>query len=129
MKQVGNLYLIDEDNDGVYDYKYNFETNTLSLYSNIDTEAEKSTSIFNAIKSLISNVIVIIAIIVVLIILIFSFIVIKKSKNLKINIETKKENSKEKSVYEQVKEEKGKPMEVFDKNIEDEVDKILANKK
>jgi PKD repeat protein len=122
VEKIGNLYLIDEDNDGGYDYEYNFEINTLGLYSNIETEPEKTTSIFEEIQPLIPYVVFAIAVLLILAIIIFKF-----------NKKTKKENAKglNKSVNKQVKAGKEKPGKRSEKyqKIEDDVDRILANKK
>lgn len=120
--QVGDLYLIDEDNDGEFDYEYNFETNNLALYSSVKTESEKSIIIFGDFTFLFPYVILVLAFALVLIILIFK--IFRKPKK-------EKEKVQVKPAIEKVKEEKEKPKKILDKgkNIEDEIDKFLANEK
>jgi PKD repeat protein len=121
LDQDGDFYLIDEDNNGNYDYKYNFKTNTLEEFSEIKTESEKSTNILNNIQFI---VVIIIIFILILSALFYYLKIVKKS-------DKKKDKRKEKFNFEKVKKERGKSEDILNENniIEDEIDKILENKK
>ena len=110
VEKNGDLYLIDDDNDGTVDYVYNIETNILGNYSGPATTTEESTSFYDMILPFIPYLIIGIVIIVVLII---AVLIAKKPKKTK-----KTKETKEKKVKKEKKEKKKKEKPAEEKKIE-----------
>ena len=124
--QVDELYLIDYDNDGDYDYQFNITTMQISTYVEPVTNEEKS----SLIDLITPFTIYILIFIIIILFLITGVLVYKirtksnKQKRKKIkNIEKKDAKKEEKRKKESVKSKEKI------KRVEDEVDGLLSKKK
>lgn len=135
VKYTSGRYLIDENNDGVYDYEFDAQTNTLSVYSGIEPEPEDSESFYEKFEPLIKNIILVIAVILVIIIVFLIYKILKKDKKKKVRkekIKKPKEELKEEKQEKEDEEEISKiPEEKKDKakSVEDDVDRLLSKRK
>jgi PKD repeat protein len=136
---VDDVYLIDDDNDGNYDYQLDILTFIVSTYVEPETNEEKTTSWMNAIMPIIPYILMGIMIVVIILILFFTFKILQKSKKKKVKKKVKNEKEKKvtkkedkKSPIEDELRVKEKPVKSMDdgvKSVEDEIDELLSKKK
>lgn len=121
---VDNLYLIDENNDGSYDYEYNIIIDTLNEYSTVEPENEKSTNFYETIEPFIPYFAI--GIVLIIVFLFLEIKKLKKTKKKKVKkekkIEKKEENKKEKSKERQKQGQREEDIDI--KKIEDNIDKL-----
>jgi PKD repeat protein len=123
------IYLIDEDNDGIYDYQFNMTTLEVINYAESDT-GEKTSSFFNLIAPFALYILIFIIILLFFGMGILILKIRKKTKKEK-EKKTKKIEEKEKQVITETKviEEEKKLIEEKIKDIESEIDALIARKK
>ena len=126
VKFVNDLYLIDDNNDGKYDYQFDITTKELSVYSQVGETKEQETNWIDMINPYLPYIII--GVLALLIIIIFLFIREIKQEPKKKVYYTKEKNKievkepKAKEILTKIKFEKSK-------SIEEEIDELLSNKK
>jgi len=126
-KNNGN-YLIDSDNDGEYDYKYNPATCELLEFTNQDLKDQLTTQNSYTIQ-LGPEIIIALAVVVIAVILISLIMIVKKQRHEKVKMYYVKEKKiqKPKETDKEIIEKREKSEDIRD--IENRIDKILSKKK
>lgn len=126
---VSNKYLVDYDNDGYFDYEYDINTDSLSVYTNVNSEPEKSTNIYDFISPLFPYFIFGLVIIVFLIIAVLKVKRFKKTnkkiKKVKVKpVEGQKVTLGKPKIQEKQPIKEAKDSEYDLKKIRDKIDKL-----